>query len=1036
MRRFIGTFLAAAMFAGTISSAFAVSTIAPNEKVYGYQSIDFETGYTVNEKAIETPLSGSGQFSKDGQVYCSVEGSGGTNDSVSVTVDGNNENKYLKIVDHETSEGIYANFKKWNTNSALNDNMDYFVLKCRMKNGDSSANVVKNLNIFRGLRSNDDGYIYRSNDYSTRYALKAYDWNDYMFVADKSTGTLYTAVNGKIIDSLTHQDNGYKTIDGFLGVQFNTSGGKIKDGTFYIDNIELYGVKEEEHEVTCTIEKDAYNSSVVYASFTQPVKFDASNIKNVQATVEYENGRYKITVANASAAGTDIIISGVTDIYGTTCADVHTNVTKQEKQYYQLIDFEKYDEGSSIIDSGNGSSDGIWYVTETENTTYNVVEEGGSKVLEVSLPANADSGIINAYNLNAASTDTADYFVIKYKMKNGSSREKPFEFIGLIDFALRRDPTEVYPFVSAASGSHYLLGQNVWNEYMFIFNPETKKITLAIDGKPTDLVITKGENYGVGNFFKEQWGLDYTGGKEFEQKFYLDDIEMYGINVSDTMLKGEISVQDAKAYVSFNHPTALEKSNITIDNGAAVSGIENKDGKYIVSFANLSANKTYNVKISGLKDMFGCELNELSASFDTGAISMQKNYLSYETKFAGKDDFESYDNVGIITSPSNPSVTITNKETGFTIDNTWTMNSKWGAEYALVKDGDNTVLKISVPGTASDGDQTEIMQPNGSYSADYTDAVKGNVYVYSLRFKSGSENEASFGETAIEDYVNPINLTAGTAAMYTKQAKRAFDTGKWVDFKYVIDWTGENQIHYAIADGRVIDSLERNLSKIQSSTPRIAQIKAIEGAVDSAIYIDDIEVYTTNGINGNLSVVDSSSEIKTGEGLTVQFNYPVASLTAENIENAPEEFDSITTLADNKCVINFKKPLAEGAYTIKLKNVEDVYKNTLESKEISFNVVSGGEFKGISDVLVVPKKDNTAVVTVTTNNTGAEIDGAAIMVAAYDENGVLTGVLSQYNTSIGMGIKDYTLTGELKGTEYKAFIWDDDMKPLCNVFGG
>ena len=61
-----------------------------------------------------------------------------------------------------------------------------------------------------------------------------------------------------------------------------------------------------------------------------------------------------------------------------------------------------------------------------------------------------------------------------------------FEFIGLIDFALRRDPTEVYLFGSAASSSHYLLGQNVWNEYMFIFNPETKKITLAIDGKPAN----------------------------------------------------------------------------------------------------------------------------------------------------------------------------------------------------------------------------------------------------------------------------------------------------------------------------------------------------------------------------------------------------------------------------------------------------------------------------------------------------------------------------------------------------------------------
>ncbi len=1030
VKKIVGTILAAAMLAGTVSNVFAVSTIAPNEVVYGYQSIDFESGYTVGETVMSNPLSG-GQISKDGQLYCSVEGDGGTKDSVKVTIDGNDVNKYLKIVDTGAGDvSPYANFKMLNPNNELGEDMDYFVLKCKMKNGDSMANAVKNLHVFRGLTFNEDGNIFITGNYDSRYMPKQYDWNDYMFVADKSTGTLYTAVNGKIIDSLTHTDSAYASLSSFLGLQFYTAGTKMPDGngTFYMDDMELYGVKKDTHEVTCTVEKDEYNSSVIYASFTQPVKFDETNV-SVASTVSYENGKYKITVADVSAAGTDVVISGVTDIYGSKCADVHTNVSKEEKKFYQVVDFENYGENNSILNNGNASSDGIWYMTEIASSTYKVVQDGENKALEVYVPKGVTGGIVNAYNKKASTGDSAEYLVMKYRMKNGNAKGEAFPFIGLFDYALRRDETDVYPsYVS--TGSKYNLGQNVWNEYMFVLDTKTNVISAAIDGVPTDLKITS-RGTDITSFYKEQWTLGYSGGKTFDQRFYLDDIEMYGIDSSNAALKAEISEKDSKVYVSFNHPAELNESNITIDNGASVSGVARENGQYVISFANLSANKSYNVTINNVADMFGCTLSGLSASFNTGALQMPKNYLTV-SKFTGSDDFENYDGIGIVRSPKNPTVTITNTKTGYRLDDAWTMNSQWGAEYALVKDGDNTVLKISVPGTAADGNCTTILQPDCEVG-NYTDAVKGNVYVYSLRFKSGSENEASFGETAIEDFVNPINLNDGTVAMFGKSAKRAFGKGEWVDFKYVIDWTGENQVHYAIADGRVIDSLEKNLSEIKSSTPRIAAIQAIEGAVDSAIYIDDIEVYTTHGISGNLSVVNSASQIKTGEGLTVQFSQPVANLTAENIEGAPAELASITTLSDNKCVINFKEALAEGSYTIKLKNVEDVYKNTLESYELSFDVVSGGKLEGINDVLVITKKDKPTNVTVTTKNTGAAQDGAKIIVAAYDENGMLTGALTK-DVTVGMGINDYELSGTLKGVEYKTFIWDGNMKSLCGMF--
>ena len=1029
----MGTVLALSMLASLASNAFAVSTIAPNEVVFGYQSIDFENGYTVGETVMSNPLSG-GQVSKDGQLYCSVEG-GGTKDSVSVTIDGDDTNRYLKITDHEASNGVYANFKVQNTNSALNDEMDYFVLKCRMKNGDSITNAVKNLNLFRTLTFNEDGNVFINNQYDTRYMPSKYDWNDYMFVADKAAGKLYVAINGEIIDSIETSDSAYSSLSSFLGLQFYTLGAKIKDGTFYMDNIELYGVKEKQHEVTCAVEKDEANSSVLYAKFSQPVKFDKTNL-NTAADVKFENGRYKITVADPSASGGVIIISGVKDIYGSTLKDVYASVSSDDRKFTQIVDFEKYEVGESIINSDNVSDDGIWRVSDNPDTTYKVVKDGENKVLEIYVPAGKTAYVINALNTKAQSSDKPDYLVISYKMKNGNANGEAFPFIGLFDYALRRDEKDIYPSV-VSTGSKYNLGQNVWNEYTFILDTAKEEISAFIDGKATDLKITN-RGKDAGSFFKEQWTLGYSGGKNFDQRFYLDDIEMYGINTAESELTGEISVRGMNAYVSFNHPTELKAENITIDNGASVSKVDFADGSYCISFDGLEANKTYNVKVSGVVDAFGCECDDLSASFTVGKLEMKKNYLTV-SKFLGYDDFESYDGLGVIRNYDNGNntvTTITNKKTGYKIDDAWTMNSEHRAEYALVKDGDNTVLKISVPGEAFDGDCTTILQPDCEVG-DYTNDVKGNVYVYSFKFKSGSETEDAFGETAIEDFVNPINLADGSVSMAGGDPTHAFEKGKWVDFKYVIDWTGENQIHYAIADGKVVGILEKNLPAIQSSTPRIAVLNAIEGAVDSAFYIDDIEVYTTHGVKGNLSVLSAAEEIKSGEGLTVEFNSPVGNITDENIEGAPADIDSITSLGANKCVINFKEALAEGSYTIKLKNVEDVYKNTLSEKEISFNVVSGGKFEGISDVMVSAKKteDNTykTAAVITANNTGKEISGAKAYVAAYDASGKLIGIL-QNDITVKMGIREYVLNGSLKGDSYKTFIWGADFKPLCKAF--
>ena len=312
-----------------------------------------------------------------------------------------------------------------------------------------------------------------------------------------------------------------------------------------------------------------------------------------------------------------------------------------------------------------------------------------------------------------------------------------------------------------------------------------------------------------------------------------------------------------------------------------------------------------------------------------------------------------------------------------------------------------------------------ILQPKDD--AVWTDTVKGKTYVYKARFKSGGENESSFYMMPFAGasfYFDDRNVTMGG------QSADVIKVGEWNSMEYVIDYTGDTMVQYAVVNGTVVGSVTDNLNKIANGEPRWESAYAVNGAENCSLYFDDIEIYTTTGIRNNVLASVVTENVKCGEGVTVTFDSPVAQLGTANVEGIAAE--SVKALGNNQFRINFTEALSEGAHGITLKNVSDIYGNTLESETLSFNVVAGGKVEAITDIT-----KGESDMTVTINNTGTPT-AAVVYIAAYND-GILSGIVKD-NITVGMGERTYTLTGTAVGTVYKAFVWDANMTPLCTAF--
>lgn len=1062
MKKRLGLFLAALMLMGSMTaSAVLDSTVGPNDVYFGYQKVDFEN-YSVNDKIIT-----NGNNSKDNMFYGAVFGNNSTD--TSFVIAGDETNKYAKITVDHTSGG-YAQFKMYNRNDALNDEMDYFVLKADIKNGTTNDDAASYLAMVRNVRFNNGGKIFgiENNGFSGEKQLtNPHYWTECMFVANRKTGELKVIVNGEITN-ITGTGTSYDTADHFYGTQFMTqySAAHEKD-VICLDNMEMYGVKTAQNSVSVDLTSDEDNKSIVYADFTHPVNFAESNITVEGATlssVSYADGKYKISVKDGNS-GYSVKISGVTDVYGATCPDqtisVGAYVNKDVKYGYQKVDFETYTEngtvknynvGDTVITSTGNSVDNTVSATVTAPTSYNdfvIASDGNNKYLKVTdtrkWDATAEKYLGNFTfkmknnNTTELNEDNVDYFVLKADVKNGDDLDSATPYLKLMRTIRLNNGGGLSTNVSSVTGAHTLTDKYGWNEYMFIGEKSTGKFYVVINGEIAGISGTSNDYKTQEKFYGLQFDTEYaTNVLADNSTIYFDNMEMYGLKSGECGNECTVTTptDSNKVEISFTHPTTLTTSDLSVmGNGdVSVANLTFENGKYVAEISGMEANSDYMITVAAVTSIFGAESLLTTKTFSTSTMALSKTYLAAAgDRFSGSEDFEHYSGLGTyVSADSTKVVAITDTAKGTDIKNIWSNSTgeNGGVEYALVKEDDNTMLKISVPGEATVvekdgkkcGEATTIFQPSDPNGfTDWTNLATGKVYVYSAKFKSGGENEAPFYLTSFGSGLS-IYFGSGLAGFEGKTVK-AFEPKTWVDFKYVIDCTGTTTKHYAIFNDVLIASKEVETYAIKSSSPRFAQIYATTGAENTSLYFDDIEIYTTLGTAKNLTAEIAKDNVKCGEGAYVKFNFPVATLEASSVIGAVKT----EYLSDGTWNIAFANALSVGENKITLENITDIYGNTLESTELSFNVVSGGKFEGITG-----KSVSNGTVTVKTYNSGAKVENVNIAVAGYEGN-KLTGIEVKKAATVGMGTDTFEFTKVGTATTYKAFVWDNNYAPLCEA---
>lgn len=1030
MKKRLGLFLAALMLMGSMAvSASSESTAAPNDVVYGYQKVDFEN-YSVGDKVIT-----NGNNSADGKVNGSVGGSN-TSDT-SFVIAGDENNKYIKITDTDADGGNIVSFRMNNNDTALNDDMDYFVLKADVKN-----ESVGLLQMIRAIRSDySNGTLSQAGGaavtISGSHTLSNYtDWNEFMFIGEKATGNLYVVANGEITNITAENINYYKNANDFYMTQFNTqyfSG----TGSFYIDNMEMYGVKTSTNKVTCKLTAEANDNDTVYAEFNHPVNFTASNVSITSgsaaiSSVTYENGKYKIKLANADD-GYTLKVSGVTDVYESTCADTSLTVGKvlNKKIGYQKVDFENYKVGDKVITNGTNSADGKvqGYIGDTSinsfDESYVIAGDENNKYVKMIDKATSSSKGVNfkMMNKDEALNDDVDYFVLKADVKNGDNDANACVY--LMTMRGIRYNNATLEKITGTWDNYSIKNARGWNNWMFIGDKANAKMYVVLNGEIIDVVCESSDYTTAEKFYGSQFSTVYSKGGTV----YIDNMEMYGIKKEYTSNNCTITpnAENGQVEISFTNPTKLTADNIMIsgDTEAKVSDLSFENGKYIATLSGIAANSSYSVGVLETADIFGVKSEFASEMFSTGSVEMAKTYLSTDARYTGKEDFEHYNTTGVFMSETGDNVAITDNNTGTKIEDIWSITTGTNGlvETSLVKEDANTMLKMFVADVGSTDEQTNILQMKPD--KDWTNETKGKIYVYSAKFKSGGENETPFHSTSFGGGLR-IYFKDGTAGFGSKQVK-AFEPKEWVDFKYVIDWTGDVMKHYAVFNGVLIDTysgdlVRDNVSSIWQSSPRFAQIYAAKNTTNCTIYFDDIETYTTSGIINNLTAEIAKDNVKCGEGAYVKFNFPVATLDVSSVNGATKT----ERLSDGSWNISFASALSEGENTITLSNVTDIYGNTLKTQTLTFNVVSGGTFEGITSRNAADGK-----VSVTTYNSGAPITDAIIAVAGYDNDGKLVGVEAKKAQTIGMGSNTFEFTNVGAADRYTAFVWNSAYAPLC-----
>lgn len=544
--------------------------------------------------------------------------------------------------------------------------------------------------------------------------------------------------------------------------------------------------------------------------------------------------------------------------------------------------------------------------------TNEIVNDNGNKVLKITKIDNSaegekdkDSRVIQyagvQMNDNFQVHSDSDYWVLKFDLKNGDDANNRYPAIMMFT-QIRINENSIWD----TKDTSYKCSINSydWNEFMFIGH--SGKVRMIVNGKDCgETAVGRADTaeHFFGGAFADS---DY---KDFTRVMYVDDIESYSVKnvnrVSTVSLTAD--AEKGKVYADFDYPvTGFTAENVTVDNGATVSGVDLVNGKYEIALSGVSYGSTYNVTVSGVTDVFGTAVTSASTSF-VGSGAINDGVVAKYT-----EDFEN-ETLGALTNAKLSSGAQAYTGTGITNE--------------IVSDRGGKVIKITRAANTTKNTYAGIKLDKNTEMPD-----SANFWVQKYDIKNGDTVDNRYPNISLLNQFRVDGTWVGfmvTAnGQLQPQEKLSINAYDWNEYMFI--GNKSKQTIALVLNGKYVGEYSAGRMQSASSFYGIQVFNAEEKTHDSVMYVDNMEVYgvVSAGRQNVAKLVADNDNAK----LYATFTSPVKEVKASDISVTGAEVDSVTYDSKNdRWEIALSGYKSNTDYNVTLNGVEDVFGTTTMS---------------------------------------------------------------------------------------------------------
>ena len=624
-------------------------------------------------------------------------------------------------------------------------------------------------------------------------------------------------------------------------------------------------------------------------------------------------------------------------------------------------DFESFDAGTVF---SADPEQGVISIEGASDLTYGIVADNGGNVMKITRIAGGSSKAGIKLLPVSGTLDDADYWVVKYDLKNGDNAQNEYGYLWH-QLQFRNNGASI-EWPNSDNKVNYEAYK--WHEYMFIGNKATGKIRLVLDGKDYG-EQTCNRIASVDNFYGVQI-YDMYSSNANACTMYVDDMEIYGIKSGAHKATATLTAdnENSKVYVEFDYPvTGFDASKVQTSGGTVTGVSALADGRYEIALEGLTMGKTYTVSVAGVTDVFGTTVDSASTE-----IAGTESTLADGIFGKVSADFEKF-TVGQVFA-GDPERGVISIETAADL------------KYEIAADNGGKVMKITRTKGGSSRAGIKLLQ--GSEKLDDAD-----YWVVKYDFKNGDSAENEFGYLMQQLQFR----NNGDSVEWPNSSNKVFFTPyQWHEYMFIGNKaTGKVRL---VLDGK--DMGETACDRIRDADNffgvQIYDMYSSNANV-CTMYVDNMEIYGVKSADRQAAVVLSADENESK--IYAEFSALAADFDASKVTiDGGAKISGVTyDDASGKWVISYDEYKTGAEYNVTVASVTDIFGAKTEAAAINFKAprikmpktylttqtfLGYDDFEGYSGtgafetkaqtpVSITRKSDNTSIKDIWSNSTGS-----------------------------------------------------------------